>query len=147
MTFVEEEVEFFPSETSIFNFLDTFNSPEEESERKLTPKGTSKILPVGGNINFLHKTNQSLLEIAQKLSPQKEATIDMDNQFIQSNKANANYSYHKEKGYSPFNAYWSEQDLMLWSEFSDGNVPPGKEQLRVFLEAEKQLPSNIRIET
>jgi hypothetical protein len=134
----------FPGVSSIFDFLDSFNSPDEKKERDSRAVGTSKILPTGAKIKALQRINEELISKAQILSPQQNATLDMDNQFIQSSKSNAEYSYHKKKGYSPFNVYWAEQDLMIWTEFSDGNVPPGKEQLRLFLEAERQLPSGIK---
>ncbi len=134
----------FPSPTSIFSFLDSFNSPQEEKEREATPKGESKLLPVGEKVQSLQKINQFLVSTAQTLSPQNIATLDMDNQFIASSKSNAQVSYLKEKGYSPFNVYWFEHDMMILSELGDGNIPPGKDQLRVFLEAEQQLPEGIK---
>ncbi len=40
--------------------------------------------------------------------------------------------------------YGAEQDIMTFSEFRDGNVPAGYEQLRILKEAEKQLPKNVK---
>ena len=39
--------------------------------------------------------------------------------------------------------YWAEQDLIVHSEFRDGNVWAGSEQLRVFKEALALLPAGV----
>lgn len=133
----------FPSPSRIFAFLDRFNSEREEEEREATPKGKSKILPVGADFRKLIEVNKDIIATTQQLSPQRIATLDMDNNLIISHKSNAKISYKKKLSYQPFNVYWDEQDQMLLSEFRDGNVPPGKEQLRLFQEAEAMLPDGI----
>lgn len=133
----------FPSPTRIFEFLNRFNSPEEEPQRQATSKGESKILPVGDDLGKLSAINKKIVASAQKLSLQKTATLDMDNNLIISQKRTAEISYKKHPSYQPFNVYWAEQDLMVFSEFRDGNVPPGKEQLRVLKEAISLLPHTI----
>ncbi len=121
----------FPSASRIFGFLESYNSEEEEAERESTPEGKSKILPVGDSFKELVELNLSIVCQSQVLNPRRSATLDMDNNLIVSNKSTAKISYKKEKSYHPFNVYWAEQDLMLFSEFRDGNVPAGVEQLRV----------------
>ena len=44
-------------------------------------------------------------------------------------------SYKGEQAYQPINTYWYERGVMLHTEFRDGNVPAGYEQLRVLKEA------------
>ena len=133
----------FPSPSRIFSFLDRFNSEHEEHERQSTLEGESKILPVADEFDKLVAVNRDVVAVAQKLTPQKTATLDMDNNLIISQKSNSRISYKKKPSYQPFNVYWHEQDLMLFSEFRDGNVPAGKEQLRVLKEAEVLLPEGI----
>jgi hypothetical protein len=135
---------FFPSATTLFAFLNSFKSCKEEEERESTPKGKSKILPVDEKLKNLSAINRDIISVAQTLNPQTIATLDMDNNIIVSNKRNAKVSYKKEKSYQPFNVYWAEQDLMLYNEFRDGNVPPGFEQLRVLKDALKQLPASVK---
>src|SRR5690606_40708390 len=53
------------------------------------------------------------------------------------------YCYKKFKAYQPFNTYWYEQGLLLHSEFRDGNVPAGFEQLRLLKEALARLPQGV----
>ncbi|MBC8393507.1 MAG: IS1380 family transposase [Deltaproteobacteria bacterium] len=133
----------FPSVSRIFSFLDRFNSPAEEVERDSTPEGKSKILPVADSFEGLVELNRSIVCQSQVLNPRQTATLDMDNNLIVTNKCTAKTSYKKERSYHPFNVYWAEQDLMLFSEFRDGNVPAGAEQLRILKESLSQLPSGV----
>jgi hypothetical protein len=48
------------------------------------------------------------------------------------------------RSYQPLNTWWAEQEIILHSEFRDGNVPAGYEQLRVFKEALACLPEGIK---
>jgi len=141
--FTKERNRRFPSESAIFRFLDKFNSPNEEKERQTTEKGTSKILPVNEEFKNLVSINNEIIKIAQEIDPKKEATLDMDNNLILSHKSNAMVSYKKKSSYHPFNVYWHEQNLMVFSEFRDGNVPAGKEQQRILEAALKGLPSTV----
>ena len=53
------------------------------------------------------------------------------------------FSYQGYRAYQPFNVWWAEQKVVLHSEFRDGNVPAGYEQLRVFQEALDMLPEGV----
>jgi len=133
----------FPSVSRIFSFLDRFNSDDEEAEREATPEGKSKILPLDDSFEGLVELNRSIVGQSQVLSPRQTATLDMDNNLIVTHKSTAKTSYKKDRSYHPFNVYWAEQDLMLFSEFRDGNVPAGKEQLRVLKESLSLLPPGV----
>lgn len=134
----------FPSPSRIFSFLKRFKSDDEDLEAAERPAGTSKILPVADTVEGLKALNRLPIRIAQKLNPQKIATLDMDNNAIATHKKDALFCYKKFKAYQPFNVYWHEQAMMLHTEFRDGNVPPGVEQLRLFKEALGQLPAGIK---
>lgn len=142
--FRKQRTRTFPSPSRIFGFLERFVSPDEAREREETPKGKSKILPVSELFSALVAINRDILHTAQKLSPQKVATLDMDNNLIVSHKSNAKVDYKKNSSYGPLNVYWNEMDLMLHSEFRDGNVPAGTEQLRVLKETLALLPSSVK---
>jgi hypothetical protein len=53
------------------------------------------------------------------------------------------YSYKGFKAYQPLNCWWAEQGAMLYSEFRDGNVPAGHEQLRVLQTCLSHLPASV----
>jgi hypothetical protein len=67
----------------------------------------------------------------------------MDATFVETNKKDALHCYKGYKAYQPLNTYWAEQELMVHSEFRDGNVPAGFEQHRVFNEALEVLPDGV----
>ncbi len=71
----------------------------------------------------------------QRRSPQETATLDLDATLVATNKREALYCYKGPKAYQPLNVYWAEQDLILHSEFRDGNVWAGTDNPRVFPEA------------
>jgi hypothetical protein len=68
----------------------------------------------------------------------------MDATLVETNKEEALYCYQGFKSYQPINTWWSEQGLVLHTEFRDGNVPAGYEQLRVFKEALSCLPEGVK---
>jgi hypothetical protein len=67
----------------------------------------------------------------------------MDATLIATNKESAKYCYKGFKAYQPLNTWWAEQGLIVHTEFRDGNVPAGFEQLRVFKEALGVLPEGV----
>lgn len=134
----------FPSISRVFEFLARFNSDKEDAERESTSKGTSKILPVGEAFKDLVELNRRVVSQAQFLDLKDTATLDMDNNLIVTNKSTAKVSYKKNRSYHPFNVYWAEQDQMLFSEFRDGNVPAGLEQLRILKESLRLLPKGVK---
>jgi hypothetical protein len=62
---------------------------------------------------------------------------------IETWKKTALFSYQGDKGYQPLNIFWSEQELLLHTEFRDGNVPASFEILRVLKEALVLLPAGV----
>ena len=52
-------------------------------------------------------------------------------------------SYNKYPAYQPLTTYWYEADLIVHSEFRDGNVPAGHDQLRVLRESLQYLPAGV----
>ena len=72
------------------------------------------------------------------------ATLDMDATLVSTNKIDALFSYKGFKAYQPLNTWWFEQGIVLHTEFRDGNVPAGFEQLRVFKDALACLPEEVK---
>ena len=67
----------------------------------------------------------------------------MDATLVETRKQEALYSYKKYRAYQPLITYWSEAELIVHSEFRDGNVPAGHQQLRVLIEALGRLPAGV----
>ena len=68
----------------------------------------------------LHQVNADLLGFVQSRSPQREATLDMDATLVETHKQEALYSYKKYRAYQPLTTYWAEAELIVHSEFRDG---------------------------
>jgi len=91
----------------------------------------------------LRKVNRDLVASVQTHRLGTEATLDRDATLVATQKEDALSSYKGYKAYQPFNVWWAEAELILDTEFRDGNVPAGYEQLRVFKEALDMLPEGV----
>jgi hypothetical protein len=69
------------------------------------------------------------------------ATLDHDATIIESHKQEATWHYQGGRGYQPATVAWAEQGLVVADEFRDGNVPAGKDNLRLIQRAFEVLPA------
>jgi hypothetical protein len=63
------------------------------------------------------------------MKPLSSITLDQDATFIYTNAKNALRNYEGEKSYEALNTYCPEYDMVIGTQFRDGNVPPGYKQL------------------
>jgi hypothetical protein len=129
-----------PSPSALFRYLEAFHDPLEEKKRE---KGKAFIPASNKHLQGLVKVNRDLVASVQKRHTETQATLDGDATLVETQKEDALFSYKKYKAYQPFNIWWAEQELVLHTEFRDGNVPAGYEQLRVFKEALAMLPQGV----
>ena len=129
-----------PSASAVFRFLQRFHDPAEEERRR---PHTAFIPAATGGLRGLGKANADLVGFVQRQGRHEQATLDMDATLIETHKEQARYCYKKHKAYQPLTTYWAEADLVLHSEFRDGNVPAGHQQLRVLRESLEHLPSGV----
>ena len=131
-----------PSESAVFRYLERFHDAGEEAKRE----AHRAFIPApNGAMQGLRKVNADLVGFAQSRSPQTEATLDMDATLVETRKQEALPSYKKYRAYQPLITYWSEAELIVHSEFRDGNVPAGHQQLRVLIEALGRLPAGVEV--
>lgn len=130
-----------PSTAAIHRYLPQFHSPEEEEKRA---EGTAFIPMQNDKLKTLIGLNYPLIACIQKQFPATTATLDQDATLTSTHKQNALYCYKGFKAYQPFNTYWSEHGMILHSEFRDGNVNAGFEQLRILKESIALLPSDVK---
>jgi hypothetical protein len=128
------------SPSSIFRYLAHFHNPEEEKRRK---KGTAFIPRANEHLSRFPLLNSRLLYFLHKRNPVKRVTLDMDATLAATNKQSALHNYKGYKSYQPFNVWWNEMEFLLHSEFRDGNVPAGHEQLRMLKESLAMLPEEV----
>ena len=129
-----------PSPTALFRYLEAFHDPEQEKQRQ---QGKAFIPGPNEHLQGLRRANKDFMASLQKRHPQGEATLDTDATLIETQKKEALFSYEGYKAYQPFNVWWGEQGVVLHTEFRDGNVPAGYQQLRVLQEALEMLPEGV----
>ncbi len=129
-----------PSPSALFRYLEAFHDPREESKRR---QGEAFIPAPNEHLQGLRRANGAFVVSIQKRHPEGEATLDTDATLIETQKKGALFSYEGYKAYQPFNVWWAEQGVVLHTEFRDGNVPAGYEQLRVVQEAIEMLPGGV----
>ena len=130
----------FPSPSAVFRYLAAFHDPAQEARRE---PHTAFIPAPNEALRALGRVNRDFVAFVQSRAPQRQATLDMDATLVSSQKEQALWCYQQHKAYQPFNTYWFEQDLVLHSEFRDGNVPAGHQQLRLLQESLEQLPEGV----
>jgi hypothetical protein len=130
-----------PSPSALFRYLAAFHDPLEDKKRK---KGTACIPAPNQHLSGLARVNRDFVATVQKRHPLPDATLDMDATLVATEKADALFGYKGYRAYQPFNVWWAEQELVLHTEFRDGNVPAGFEQLRMLKEALAMLPEGVK---
>jgi hypothetical protein len=127
-----------PSPSVVFRYLAAFH---EECARQ---EGKAVIPPLTPLLTALERVHVDLIASIQKRNPFATATLDMDATLIETKKKEALFSYQGYRAYQPLNTYWKEHGLILHTEFRDGNVPAGHEQLRVFIHTLSLLPPGVK---
>ena len=129
-----------PSPSAAAAWLEHFHDPAMPP----AVAGHAFIPAVTEALHALWRTNQTLLGFMQTHQPMTMATLDMDATLIETHKRDALPCYKGFKAYQPLNCWWAEQGAMLYSEFRDGNVPAGHEQLRVLQGSLEYLPASVK---
>jgi hypothetical protein len=129
-----------PSPSAAFRYLSAFHDEDQEGKRK---EGKAFIPFPNEHLRGLPKVNQGMAAFLQKRNSQKTATLDQDATLVATAKRDALFSYQGFKSYQPLNTWWAEQQIVLHTEFRDGNVPAGYEQLRVLKESLSLLPEGV----
>jgi hypothetical protein len=125
-----------PSPSSVFRYLAAFRT-------KPSVQGIASI-PDSGILRGFVGINRDLVAAIHKKSISSTATLDMDATLIETAKKDALFCYEGYRAYQPLNVYWAEQELLVHTEFRDGNVPANYDLLRVFKEALDDLPEDIK---
>jgi hypothetical protein len=129
-----------PSPSALSGWLERFHDPAAAK----AVAGSAFIPAMTDELRGLWRVNQALLGFMQTHQPAASATLDMDATLIETHKRDALHCYKGFKAYQPLNCWWAEQGTMLYSEFRDGNVPAGHEQLRVMKDCLSYLPASVK---
>jgi Transposase DDE domain group 1 len=117
----------------------------DESQEKLRKAGKALIVQPNEHLLGLRRVNGEFVGFVQGCSKQIVATLDLDATLLETTKKDALFCYKHFRAYQPLNVWWSEQELMIHSQFRDGNVPAGYEQLRVLTDALAVLPLSVKV--
>lgn len=128
-----------PSPSAVFRYLTGCH----DADGVRGEPGRAVIPPATAGVQGLRQVNRDLVAWVQRCRPRQVATLDMDATLIQSQKQQALWCYQHYRAYQPLNTYWVEQGTLLHTEFRDGNVPAGHEQVRVLQEALAMLPPGV----
>ncbi len=139
MRWRKEKKRSVPSPSATRRFLNLFDV--DESGRV---PGKSWIAAVPDPLQALRNVNRDLVASIDKADPQSVATLDVDATLKEVFKKDAVHCYKGFKAYQPLNVYWAEHDVVLHSEFRDGNVPAGFEILRVLQDGLEFLPEGVQ---
>lgn len=129
-----------PSPSVIRRWLLRFQDEDSQSHR---PASGAWIPKANLFLRAMQRINAVIVAFMQKHHGRKVATLDMDATLIETSKKSALFGYKGFKAYQPLNVWWAEQEMMVHTEFRDGNVPAGFEQKRILQEALKLLPSGV----
>jgi hypothetical protein len=130
-----------PSASATFNYLSFFRNHQETTVAK---EGVANIPESNAALCGLLRVNKHFLTYVQKHFPETVATLDQDATLVPTNIRTAKFCYQHFRAYQPLNTYWHEEDLLVHTEFRDGNVPAGFQEKRVLEEALSQLPEGIQ---
>jgi len=130
-----------PSPTAAFRYLEAFH--DEEQEKRRVP-GKAFIPTPNQHLAGLGEVNGDLMRFTQRQNQEEIATLDMDATLVETQKEEALYSYKGYKSYQPINVWWAEPQVILHTEFRDGNVPAGYQNLRILKEALDHLPVGVK---
>jgi hypothetical protein len=129
-----------PSPSAVFRYLSAFHDRGQEALRR---PGKAFIPASNEHLRGFAKVNKDFLAFLQTNNPAKTATLDMDATLVETNKSDSFFCYKGFKAYQPLNTWWAEQSVIVHTEFRDGNVPAGHEQLRVLTEVIDCLPDGV----
>ena len=136
----KERTRVVPSSSAAFRYLAMFHDREQDKYRET---GKAFIPEANEHLKGLVAVNKDMAGFANFQDTQDTATLDMDATLVATNKADSLFCYKGYKSYQPLNTWWAEQGIIVHTEFRDGNVPAGFEQLRVFKEALGCLPEGV----
>lgn len=134
-----------PSPTCIKEYLYAFEDRMKAERKQSASAGLfgSKTAMECGPIESLAGAVRATLRAAQACAKSSEATLDLDASIVVSEKREAARTYTGESGYQPTLVYWAEQQMVVYDEFRDGNVPAGEGVLRVLKRAVEALPDGV----
>jgi hypothetical protein len=89
------------------------------------------------------KVNQAVLQSALRRC--KKVTLDIDATEIVAHKADAKWTYNKNKGFMPMVGHIAETGQVVAVDFRQGNVPPAQDNLAFIQQCQQSLPESCAL--
>jgi hypothetical protein len=126
-----------PAPETARQWLDGFHDEGLLANR---PLQGSFIPPESAALAGLREINRRVIRTyIDNLKPGLDVTLDVDTQFVETNKSEAKYCYEHYKAFQAMKVVWAETMLVMIDEFRDGNVHPGRDIKRVVDESVNML--------
>lgn len=130
-----------PSVTAMRNYAACFHEAKNDELRQ---QGQALIPIKNSCLCGFEEVHRYLFEAAYRYAPCQEITLDQDATFIETNINQALYNYKKQRSLQALNMYCHEFDMMVATEYRDGNVNPGQGQLEQLKNFLAFLPEGIK---
>lgn len=130
-----------PSPSTARAYLNKFDNEDANKQRG---QGKSFVPQENENLAGFAKVHFHLWNQAYILNPQTTITLDQDATFINTKNNSALFNYLGEKAYETFNTYCPEYDIIVGTQFRDGNVTPGYQQLEELKRILDNAPSGVK---
>lgn len=129
-----------PGKTSIHNYIDNFVKDEEEEKRG---QGKAFVPESNEYLKGFDNVARHLFKHAPYIKDVATVTLDMDDTFIPTEVRGSLFNYKSQRSFEAFNTYCPEYDMIIRSEYRDGNVPPGYRQLENLQASLELLPYSV----
>jgi len=129
-----------PAATTVFKYLESYCVPEEANRGY----GSAFIPPLSDALRGLRRVNTDLLAGVCSKVAQDQMTLDMDATIKAVEKKEALCCYKGFPAFQPLNVWCDELEMVVHSEFRDGNVPAAFDNLRVLKESLEMLPDGVK---
>jgi hypothetical protein len=130
-----------PSVSAVRDYMRVFHNEDEDKHRGM---GRSYIPKENEYLAGFAKIHQHLFHTAHQLNPLESITLDQDATFITTTRSDVCINYKGERSYEAFNTYCPEYDLMVGTQYRDGNVYPGYGQFEEFKRILSILPEGVK---
>jgi hypothetical protein len=130
-----------PGKTSLHNYIANFVDEQEAAKRG---QGKAFVLEPNAHLKGFDEATRHLLKHAPHVQDFETITLDQDATFIPTEVKGTLFNYKSERAFEAFNTYCPEYDMVIKSEYRDGNVPPGYRQLENLKSSLELLPDCVK---
>jgi hypothetical protein len=129
-----------PSSSAGRGYLAHFHNSAEESKQK---QGSAYIPEENEHLAGFQRIHAFCFQQAFRMNALSSVTLDQDATFINTSTKSALFNYRGEKSFGAFNTYCPEYDMIVGTQYRDGNVPAGYGQLEELKRVLLCVPSGI----